>query len=107
MALIKVGHTTEIPEGEARRFDVADTQVCVVNLGEAGFRAIGDLCTHAQSWLSDGDVDIDDETVECPLHGSTFDLNTGAVRALPATIPEPVYPVKIEGDDLLIEVTTQ
>jgi 3-phenylpropionate/trans-cinnamate dioxygenase ferredoxin subunit len=107
MALIKVGQTTEIPEGEARRFDVADTHVCVVNLGEAGFRAIGDLCTHAQAWLSDGDVDVEDETLECPLHGSTFDLNTGAVRALPATVGEPVYPVKIEGDDLLIEVTMQ
>lgn len=105
MALFNVGKIAEVPAGEARRFDAGGTQVCVVNLGAGGIRAIGDLCTHAQAWLSDGDVDVEDETVECPLHGSTFDLNTGAVRALPATVGEPVYAVKIEGDEILIEVT--
>ena len=49
-------------------------------------------------------VDADLETIECPKHGSTFDLNTGKPRTLPATLPVETYDVKIDGDDVLIEV---
>jgi 3-phenylpropionate/trans-cinnamate dioxygenase ferredoxin subunit len=50
-------------------------------------------------------VDLDDETIECPKHGSTFDLNTGKPTTLPATQPVDRFDVKVEGDDVLIEVT--
>jgi 3-phenylpropionate/trans-cinnamate dioxygenase ferredoxin subunit len=52
--------------------------------------------------LSDGEVD--GYTVECWLHGSCFDLRTGRPTAMPATAPVPVYPVKIEGDDVLVSI---
>ena len=52
----------------------------------------------------EGEVDVDDQTIECPKHGSTFDLNTGRPVTLPATLPVDVFPVKTESDDILIEV---
>ncbi len=105
--LAKIAKVREVPTGEARGFQVDGRTVCIVNLGEAGFRAIGDLCTHAEALLHEGEIDVDDETVECPRHGSTFDLNTGAAKALPATLPEPTYPVEIDDDDILIEVNDE
>ena len=105
MTLLRLCSTSEIPEGEVRAFDVNGKLISVANLGpEEGFRAIDDVCSHEESYLHDGEVDVDFETIECPKHGSVFDLNTGKPRSLPATIPLPVYPVKVEGDDILIEV---
>jgi 3-phenylpropionate/trans-cinnamate dioxygenase ferredoxin subunit len=104
--LMKVGAATDVPAGEARRFDAAGTPVCVVNLGESGWRAVNDVCSHAEAYLHEGEVEIDDETIECPRHGSTFDLNTGAAKTLPATHPVATYPVKVEGDEIWIEVET-
>jgi len=64
--------------------------------------AIRDWCSHAAVPLSEGDVD--GYTIECWLHGSCFDLRTGKPTSMPATIPVPVYPVKIEGDDVLVAI---
>ena len=104
MSLVKVAATTDIPEGEARRFEVDGRLVAVANLGEEGFRAVDAICSHAQYYLDEGEVDVDFETIECPKHGSTFDLNTGKPRTLPATMPVRAYTVKLEGDDIIIEV---
>ena len=105
MALVKVCSATDVPDGEARRFVVDGRLVAVANLGDEGFRAIGAICSHAHYFLDEGEVDADLETIECPKHGSTFDLNTGKPRSLPATTPVAAYAVKIENDDILIEVT--
>jgi 3-phenylpropionate/trans-cinnamate dioxygenase ferredoxin component len=102
--LVEVGRTTEVAEGEARRFLVGDRQVAVANLGDGIFLAVDDTCSHAEASLSEGEVDPEDETVECPRHGSVFDLRTGAPRSLPATVPVRTYAVKVEGDALLLEV---
>lgn len=104
MALVKVATVGEIPEGEARRVEVAGREIALVNLGEGQFRAVDDICSHAQAYLHEGEVDTDFETIECPRHGSTFDLGSGRPRSLPATLPVQSYPVKVEGEDLLIEV---
>jgi 3-phenylpropionate/trans-cinnamate dioxygenase ferredoxin subunit len=104
MTLVKVAAASDIPEGEARRFEVDGRLVAVANLGDEGFRAVDAICSHAQYYLDEGEVDVDFETIECPKHGSTFDLNTGKPRTLPATMPVRAYPVKVEGDDILIEV---
>jgi 3-phenylpropionate/trans-cinnamate dioxygenase ferredoxin subunit len=80
---------------------VGETPVALV-LHAGEYYAIHDVCSHANVALSEGEV-VDCE-IECWLHGSMFDLKTGKPSSLPATEPVPVYPVKIEGDDLYVAV---
>jgi 3-phenylpropionate/trans-cinnamate dioxygenase ferredoxin subunit len=103
MTLVKLARAGDIPEGEARGFTLDGREIAVVNLGGGEFRALDDICSHQHSHLSEGEVDVDFETIECPKHGSTFDLETGKPRSLPATTPVRVYKVKVEDDDILIE----
>ena len=104
MALLTLCRTADVPAGEAKRFEVQGHEIAVVNLGEDGFRAVGDVCSHAQAYLHEGEVDTEDTTIECPRHGSTFDLETGRPRSLPATLPVPVYVLKIEDDEVKVEI---
>jgi len=104
MTLVKIATADQVPEGEARRFSYDSTEVAVANLGGGEFRALDAICSHALSYLDEGEVDPDMETIECAKHGSTFDLNTGRPRTLPATQPVRAYQVKLDGDDILIEV---
>jgi len=102
--LFEVGKTSDVPEGEVRRFVVDRIEIAVANLGNGEFVAVDDICSHAEASLSEGEVDVDMETIECPRHGSTFDLRSGKPRTLPATVPIATFPVKVEGDTLLIEL---
>jgi 3-phenylpropionate/trans-cinnamate dioxygenase ferredoxin subunit len=104
MTLVRICKVTDVPAGEARRFTMDGREIAVVNLGEAGFRAVDAVCSHAHSFLDEGDVDIDESTIECPKHGSTFDLETGRPTSLPATQPVATFPVNVEGDDVMIEM---
>lgn len=104
MALVRACALSEVPVGEARRVMLDDRPIAVVNLGAEGVRAVDAICSHEHYFLDEGEVEVEDETIECPKHGSTFDLNTGSPRTLPATRPVAVYDVKIDNDDILIEV---
>jgi 3-phenylpropionate/trans-cinnamate dioxygenase ferredoxin component len=106
MTLVKVCAVADVPEGEASRVRVGDREIAIVNLGADGFRAIDAICSHAHYYLDEGDVDVEDVTIECPKHGSTFDLDSGKPRSLPAIVPVQVFPVKVDDDDVLIEVET-
>jgi 3-phenylpropionate/trans-cinnamate dioxygenase ferredoxin subunit len=101
---VRVCSVDDVPEGEARRFAVDGRLVAVVNLGDEGFRAVDAICSHEHYYLDEGEVDVDLETIECPKHGSTFDLDTGNARTLPAIKPVDVFPVTVTDDDVLIEV---
>jgi 3-phenylpropionate/trans-cinnamate dioxygenase ferredoxin subunit len=100
---VRVCSTADVPTGEARRFDVDGRTVAVVNL-DGTYRAVDAVCSHEHAWLDEGDVDVDLATIECPKHGSTFDLETGRPRSLPAIKPVTVFPVTVDDDDILIEV---
>ena len=67
------------------------------------FYAIYDECSHASIALSEGEVEGCE--IECWLHGSRFDLRTGKPTGLPATEPVPIYPVQVDADDVLVDVT--
>ena len=92
---------TDLTDNEALGVEVKGEPVAVVRTGGEVF-AIRDVCSHAEVPLSEGEVY--DHTIECWLHGSCFDLRTGEPTGLPATEPVPVYPVKIEGDDVLVAI---
>ncbi len=97
---VPVCSVSDVPENGAVRVLVGTTPVAIVN-SDGEIFAINDVCSHANVSLSEGEVD-DDQTIECWLHGSRFDLVTGRPIALPATEPVPVYPVKVDGDRVLI-----
>jgi len=101
---VRVCSVEDVPAGEARRFAVDGRLVAVVNLGDEGFRAVDAICSHEHYYLDEGEVDVDLERIECPKHGSTFDLDTGAARTLPAITPVDVFPVTVTDDNVLIEV---
>ena len=101
---VRVCETKEVAPGEARRYRLDGREVAVVNLGEQGFRALDAICSHVKYYLDEGEVDVDLETIECPKHGSTFDLNTGNPKTLPATQPVDTFAVTLDGDDVMIEV---
>ncbi len=105
MTRVRVAKVSEIPEGEGRGFEVDGRPIAVFNLGGGDFRATDDVCSHAHALLSEGEVDVEELTVECPRHGSTFELESGRPVSLPATTPVRVYPVTVDGDDVLIEVS--
>ncbi len=79
----------------------AGLELCVVRVGEA-VHVIGDVCTHQEVSLSEGEVDLDTCHVECWKHGSSFSLLTGQPDALPATRPVAVYPVRLEAGEVLV-----
>jgi 3-phenylpropionate/trans-cinnamate dioxygenase ferredoxin component len=92
---------SDLTEGEPLAVELNDEPVAIVAV-EGQVFAIRDVCSHAEVPLSEGDVD--GCTLECYLHGSRFDLRTGKPTGMPATEPVPVYPVKIEGDDVLVAI---
>ena len=100
-AEVRVCSVSEVAPGAARRVDVEGHRLAVVRVGDDWY-VIGDECSHADHSLSEGDVWVDEREIECPKHGSTFSLESGEPRTLPATQPVPVYTVRVEGGDVLV-----
>ena len=92
---------TDVPDEGVIPVEVGGVEVAVVKSCGQVF-AVRDECSHAQIQLSEGEVE--ECEIECWLHGSRFDLRTGEPTGLPAYEPVPVYPVRIDGDDVLVDV---
>ncbi|MDF9715257.1 non-heme iron oxygenase ferredoxin subunit [Nocardioides sp. ChNu-153] len=95
--------TGDVAAGEALAVTIGDQDLAIAREGDEFF-AVEDLCSHAAVALSEGDVA--DCRIECWLHGSEFDLRTGAPSGLPATEPVATFPVEVRGDDLYVDVAT-
>ena len=93
----------DLAPGTARCFAVDGHRVALVRIDD-DFYAIDDTCSHADYSLSEGDVWTDEREIECPKHGSTFSLVTGEPQTLPATKPVPVHTVRVDGDDVYVEL---
>ncbi len=97
----------ELVDGAARRFDVEAgglaRKIAVIRLGDDLY-ALGDICSHADYSLAEGEVDAEDGTIECWKHGSLFSLATGEAETLPATRPVPVYDVGVDEGQVWLEV---
>lgn len=94
----------ELADGAGARFDVDGRALAVVRLG-ADVYVVGDTCSHADVSLSDGEVDESACTIECPKHGSEFDLRTGEPKSLPAVRPVPRYEASVVDGDVVVELT--
>ncbi len=101
MALVRACALSQLKPESALAVEVGRSEVAVVRSGERVY-AIADECSHAAIPLSEGDVE--GGTVECYLHGSRFDLQTGRPLGLPATEPVAVYRCEVVGDDVLVDL---
>jgi 3-phenylpropionate/trans-cinnamate dioxygenase ferredoxin subunit len=93
----------ELEPGTARRVVIDGVAVAVVRIGDV-VHAVGDVCSHANVSLSEGEVWCDEREIECPKHGSTFSLLTGEPITLPATQPVPVFRTEIDDGKVTVFV---
>lgn len=105
MAFEKVADLEEIAVGSAHRVEVAGEPVSLIRLDEATVKAVHDICSHEQWSLSEGWVE--DNTIECDLHGSVFDLDTGQPESLPAVKPIPVYACEVRDGEIWVDPEKQ
>jgi 3-phenylpropionate/trans-cinnamate dioxygenase ferredoxin subunit len=102
MAKYLVGKVEDLPVDAMKKVVVDGEEICLAHAEDGDFYAITDVCTHEEYSLSEGELwGLD---VECPAHGSRFNLCTGQVTGLPAVIPAKAYPVSVEGDDIYVEI---
>ncbi|HSC97744.1 MAG TPA: non-heme iron oxygenase ferredoxin subunit [Casimicrobiaceae bacterium] len=99
---IKVAAVSDVPEGGTLAVEADNELVCLYNLGGRIY-ATDDICTHEEASLADGFIEGD--CIECPLHQARFHIPTGEVRAAPADTDLRVFPVNVEGNDILVGVT--
>jgi 3-phenylpropionate/trans-cinnamate dioxygenase ferredoxin subunit len=100
---ISVCPVAELPPGARRLVEHDGMKIGVFNC-DGTIYAIEDRCSHDDGPLAEGEFDADACTVECPRHGSLFDLTSGRPKTLPAYQPVPTYPVTIEDDTVKLEV---
>jgi len=101
MAYTKVIERKDLPEGEMHRHEGGSEPVLICNV-DGDFFVIQDTCTHGDWPLSDGYLDGD--IVECTLHWGKFCVRTGKVKAQPPCQALRVFPVKVDGDDVLVDL---
>ena len=104
MAFVKVASLDELPVGATKRVQL-DEPVCLVRISDEQVKAVHDVCSHQEYSLCEGWVGPND--IECALHGSTFDLDTGEPESLPAVDPIPVYGCKVEDGMVWVDLDDQ
>ncbi|MFQ6030392.1 MAG: Rieske (2Fe-2S) protein [Dehalococcoidia bacterium] len=98
-AFIKVAEVGELPPGEMKMVEVGDEQILLANVA-GNIYACDNVCSHAMAPLSEGE--LSEEQVECPLHGSVFNVITGEVTGPPADENLRLFQVTVEGQDILV-----
>jgi 3-phenylpropionate/trans-cinnamate dioxygenase ferredoxin component len=101
---VTVCSAAELSPGEMRLVEVDGRKIGVFHAEDGGLHAIEDRCSHDNGPLAEGEFDESACTVECPRHGSLFDLRTGAPKTLPAYVAVDTFPVRVEDDMIKLEV---
>ena len=96
---LEIAPESELPSGERMFVDIGDTPIVIFNIA-GQFYAIGDVCTHDDGPLGDGE--LEEFNIVCPRHGAEFDVRTGKVTSMPAVVDIPAYPVRLV--DGMIEI---
>ena len=89
---VEIAPASELPNGERLFVDLGDKPVVIFNIA-GQFFAIGDVCTHDDGPLGDGD--LEGFNIVCPRHGGEFDVQTGKAMQLPAVVDIPAYPIRV------------
>jgi 3-phenylpropionate/trans-cinnamate dioxygenase ferredoxin subunit len=89
---VEIAPASELPNGQRLFVDVGDRPIVIFNIA-GQFFAIGDVCTHDDGPLGDGD--LEGFNIVCPRHGAEFDVRTGKVMQMPAVVDIPAYPVRV------------
>lgn len=102
---VEVAKVEDVPPGSARVVKVGATQVALVNV-DGTFYALDNECPHRAGYLGEGEINADwsEWALECPLHGSVFDVRTGAVLNPPAQTPVGTYAVEVDGGAVSVSV---
>ncbi|MBX5440910.1 MAG: non-heme iron oxygenase ferredoxin subunit [Solirubrobacteraceae bacterium] len=101
--LIDVCPVEELPPGARRIVTWEDIEIGVFNC-DGELLAIEDRCSHDDGPLAEGELDTKQCTLECPRHGSLFDLRTGRPLTLPAYVPVDTFPVRVQDGLIKLEV---
>jgi 3-phenylpropionate/trans-cinnamate dioxygenase ferredoxin subunit len=98
---VEIAPASEIPNGERLFVEIADTPIVIFNIA-GQFFAIGDVCSHDDGPLGDGD--LEDFKIVCPRHGAGFDVRTGKVVQMPAVVDIPAYPVRVVDGNIQVGI---
>ncbi len=99
MEFSSVGRADDLAPGEMKMVEVGGEEVLIANL-DGNFYAVSDVCTHAEASLSDGT--LEGNCVECPLHGSIFDITSGEEIEGPTNGPLKCYELSLHGGNIYI-----
>ena len=98
---VHVANVGELDDEGRLLFEIDGQPIALFMIADEIF-AIADICSHDDGLLAEGDVE--DHNVVCPRHGAHFDLRSGKALSLPAVVDIPAYPVKINGEEILVGV---
>ena len=104
MATYTVCNIDELAEGAMRLIDADGRKIGVFRCADGELMAIEDRCSHDDGPLAEGEFDPASCTVECPRHGSLFDLRTGRPKTLPAYRPVETFDVRLEDDEVKLSI---
>ena len=96
-----IAKRSEVQPGTTKRVEIDGVEVLLCNV-DGTLYAVEDVCTHDGGPLDQGE--LEGCRIMCPRHGAMFDVTTGAALTLPAVVPLPTYPVRIDGDDVYVEL---
>ena len=102
LARHRVAAVAEVPIDAVKKVEVDGAVICLAHAEDGNFYALDDVCSHEDYSLSEGE--LWGLEIECPQHGSRFDLQTGKPHALPAVTPVATYPVTVEGRDVYVDL---
>jgi 3-phenylpropionate/trans-cinnamate dioxygenase ferredoxin component len=103
MPFVRLAGISELEPDQGFRVELGDEEaVALIRTGDGDVYAVIDVCSHEEYPLSEGW--IEDHTIECALHGSRFDLRTGEPDSPPALRPVQIFPVRVEGEDVLVDL---
>jgi 3-phenylpropionate/trans-cinnamate dioxygenase ferredoxin subunit len=97
----EIAPVSELPNGERLFVEIGDRPIVIFNIAGQLF-AIGDVCTHDDGPLGDGD--LEGYNIVCPRHGAEFDVRTGKVMQMPAVVDIPAYPVEVRDGMIYVGV---